>query len=216
MRVPAPWVRALEHRELLAWALPVSLKGKEVGVYFKNEGNVMLQLYGRVTLVPIVGAIPLCKAFGLDIFVSPAGSEDALAEHCVPAWLVRSVDSQAKEQERVDKLGMALPPKFRFASPRSVEVPFSWTHTPILSSPKRLELKLTVWRIEFKCDPAAGQEELVRGPIGSQIAKVLAPRTRTTKGKGKGDNTTSKKATATATTDAQNEPQWRGCKHLFL
>ena len=188
------------------------LKGKEVGVYFKNEGNVMLQFYGRVTLVPVVGCIHLCSAFGLDFFVSPTGSEDALAEHCVPAWLVRVVDSEAKEQERVDKLGMALPPKFRFASPRSVKVPYTWTHTPILASPKKLELKLTVWRIDYKCDPATGQEELVRGPIGSQITKVSTPRTTKGQGKGKGDNSKSKKAA----TDAQNEPQWRDCKHLFL
>ena len=144
--------------------------------------------------------------------MSPAGSEDALAEHCVPAWFVRVVDSEAKEHERVGKLGMALPPKLRLASPRSVEAPYTWTHTPILSSAKQLELELTVWRIDYKCDLAAGQEELVRGPIGSQIAKVFAPRTTKGQGKGKGDNTKSKKATA----DARNEPQWRGCKHLFL
>ena len=53
---------------------------------------------------------------------------------------------------------------------------------------------------------------MVRGPIGSQITKVSTPRTTKGQGKGKGDNSKSKKAA----TDAQNEPQWRDCKHLFI
>jgi len=36
------------------------LQGKEAGVCYTNEGNVMLQFYGRITLLPVVGSIHLC------------------------------------------------------------------------------------------------------------------------------------------------------------
>ena len=92
-------------------------------------------------------------------------------------------------------------------------MPYTWTHQPILSAAKKLELMLTLWRIEYKSDPGAGQEQLVRGPIGSQLTKVFARTNANAKAKGQGQGKTKKLAAAAA---GQNEPQWRGCKHLFV
>ena len=175
---------------------------KDSGLYYKNEGNVMLQFCGRVTLVPVPGAIPLLTAFNLDFYITPTGSDDPLGEHCVPAWLVRS----ASEQEAESVGG-------RYCAPKMVPIKFTWQYTPVLGTPKKLDLTLNIWRIQYAPDGAdEAPKELLRGPIETMLSKATVP-------KKKAKQTAVAVASAAApkkkATDGQADAQWRGCKHLF-
>ena len=73
--------------------------------------SLCLNYYGNVTLVPVEGCLPLCKAFGLEWYLDGRGVKGTSSPFGCVAWLIKEgkkkkkVSTQTKSQEKPQEKG---------------------------------------------------------------------------------------------------------------
>jgi hypothetical protein len=108
---------------------------------------IRLNFVGRVTTLPLKGALPLCKAFGVNFYVyNPMGKDGVMGDHFVPAWLANAVDAEATMKAEPKQAQM----KFAYladssAGPRSVYT--------------EMQVELSLWQLTVK-PGCYGKEDL--------------------------------------------------------
>ncbi len=156
---------------------------KPIAVHSSGDGKVVLNFYGRVSMVPVNGAIPVTQCWGVDFFITPEGSSQLMGEHCVPAWLI----PEAKKGEDPTMAVKDLESQFTFAYTSSTLVPAK-TFAVTLSL-LRLELgkcegpvlltrppphRLSAARCEDGGSEAVSRKFQWEAHCGSRVAQLLA------------------------------------------
>lgn len=136
------------------------------GVYWQKSNKlVVLNFIGLVDFCPVAGALPLCKAFGLQWFMNPPKEK-----HCAsfdawwPAWCVGVV---AKKKEK-DEKGKANELKLAISKN---EVAFKFQYKVLLGV-KTEVTTLSLWSLTFPKGANAVSEVMVtHDPISEAITK---------------------------------------------
>ena len=138
---------------------PVSQVGDKImGLSSKTTPSaISLYLFGRVTRIPVVGCIPLCKVFGQDFYIDPINHLKPDMPCWAPAWSVQVVDPSVET------------PTFDVRA-EDLELPFTYV-MKAMGTPTKIIVKLRLWKLVPKAEFVGHETVLSRPPIAEQLKK---------------------------------------------